>query len=168
MTMRDETAMRDAGEARAYYRGAAARAVELVMPMLEAAMRDTRIGESGFLHVVVMDPLARPGGCRFEEAVLYEASVGDRAAWDADYAAYARDKAELSWRTGLDGHAVCSTHAHLLQPGDAGLWGSVCRDGLVVGVSGVQPWYDEAFAGMVACAFKAVLKDYRLRPGGAG
>ena len=42
-------------------RDAAAQAVRLALPMLEAARADTRVGESGFLHVVVMNPLARPG-----------------------------------------------------------------------------------------------------------
>jgi len=147
----------------AYYRGAAARALELTLPMLRAAIGDTRVGESGFLHVVVMDPLKTPANARFEDAVLYEESVGDRSAWDADYAAFARGKAALSWRTGQDSHAVCSTMAHLLRPEDTALWGSVWHEGIIVGVSGAQPWYDEAFAGAVAHAFKAVLKDYRLR-----
>jgi len=150
----------------AYYRGAAARALELIRPMLEAAVRDTRVGESGVLHVVVMDPLQTPANADFLDAILYEESVGrDPASWDADYAAFAREKAELSWRTGLDGHAVCTVAAHLLLPGDAARWGSVWHDGIIVGVSGAQPWYDEAFAGAVAHAFKAVLKDYRLREG---
>ncbi|WP_144639465.1 hypothetical protein [Bordetella genomosp. 13] len=164
---RDDTHL-DAVEegAAAYHRAAAVRAVELVMPMLRAAVTDDRIGESHCLHVVVMHPLKTPSNATFEEAVLYEESVGDRAKWDADYAAFARGKAALSWRTGQDSHAVCTTVAHLLRPEDTALWGSVWHEGIIVGVSGAQPWYDEAFAGAVAHAFKAVLKDYRLRQAG--
>ncbi|SAI06912.1 Uncharacterised protein [Bordetella ansorpii] len=160
---RDERVPDAGDESATYHRGAAARAVELVMPMLRAAVADGRIGDSQCLHVVVMHPLKTPGNATFEEAVLYEASVGDRDRWDADYAAYARGKAALSWRTGQNSHAVCTTVAHLLRPEDTALWGSVWHEGIIVGVSGAQPWYDEAFAGAVAHAFKAVLKDYRLR-----
>lgn len=139
-------------------REAAARAVAMVMPMIVAAMADPRVGESGFLHIVVMDPGARPGVDAPEDAILYEESVGDRAAWDADYAAYARAKAGISWRTGLDSHTVCETRPHLLRPADGTVWGSVVVDGIVVGVSGANPWFDEAFAGAIAYAFKAECK----------
>jgi len=139
-------------------REAAAEAVRLVMPMIERAMTDPRVGESGFLHIVIMDPAARPGVDAPEQAILYEESVGDRAAWDADYGAYARAKAAISWRTGLDSHIVCETRPHLLRPADGTVWGSVCVEGIVVGVSGANPWYDEAFAGAIAHAFKALAK----------
>lgn len=136
-------------------REAAARAVAMAMPMIEAAMADRRVGESGFLHIVVLDPAA-DRTASFEEAVLYEHSVGDRAAWDADYAAYARAKAAISWRTGMPSQVICETRPHLLRPSDGTVWGSACVDGIVVGVSGANPWYDEAFAGAVAHLFKAV------------
>ncbi|KDD23091.1 Uncharacterised protein [Bordetella bronchiseptica] len=75
---------------------AAARAVDRVRPLIDAALACRAMGESGFLHVVVMDPLA--AGLPFEQAVLYEESFGDTRRWDADYGAYARRKAALSWR----------------------------------------------------------------------
>ncbi|MBO9353816.1 hypothetical protein GG851_07395 [Bordetella petrii] len=148
----------DIGAGRAAFadRATAVRAVALVMPMIVAGMTDRRVGESGFLHIVVMDPAACPATDPFETAILYEESVGDRAAWDADYAAYARAKAAISWRTGLASQAVCETRPHLLRPADGTVWGSVCVEGIVVGVSGANPWYDEAFAGAIAHAFKAI------------
>lgn len=54
---------------------AAARAVDRVRPLIDAALACRAMGESGFLHVVVMDPLA--AGLPFEQAVLYEESFGD-------------------------------------------------------------------------------------------
>jgi len=159
--MRDDTGR---GAAAYACRDTAARAVALVMPMIRAAMRDPRVGESGFLHIVVMDPGARPGTDAPEDAILYEESVGDREAWDADYAAYARAKAAISWRTGLDSHTVCEARPHLLRPGDGTVWGSVVLEGIVVGVSGANPWFDEAFAGAIAHAFKAEAKARRQAP----
>ena len=82
------------------HREAAEQAVQLAMPMLEAARADRRVGESGFLHVVIMDPQTRPADGDFESAILYEKSIGDTSRWDADYGAYARAKARLSWRGG--------------------------------------------------------------------
>ncbi|CAM3979491.1 GAF domain-containing protein [Bordetella tumbae] len=142
-------------------RDAAVQAVRLARPMLDAALSDTGVGESGFLHVVVMNPLAKPGGCDFADAILYEESIGNPEEWDADYGAFARGKARLSWRTGLPSHEVVALKPHLLQAKDGTVWGSVCLDGIVVGVSGANPWFDEAFATAVAALFKAVVHGRR-------
>jgi hypothetical protein len=136
---------------------AAQAAVDLALPTISRAMTDPAAGDSGCLHIVVMDPLALPGSGGFEVAVLYEHSV-NRENWDADYAGFARAKAELSWRTRLDSHAVQALHPQLLAPGDTLLWGGVCLDGLVIAVSGMQPWYDEALAGVIACCLRAIAK----------
>lgn len=32
----------------------------------------------------------------------------------------------------------------------------VCMESIVVAVSGMQPWYDEALAGVVACFLRAI------------
>jgi hypothetical protein len=143
-------------------RDTAARAVRLVMPMITSAMASREAGDSGFLHVVVMNPLMSAGTAAFEEAILYEESLGDREQWDADYAAYARGKAWMSWRSGLDGHRVCDIAPQCLTEGEKPLWGSVSIDGVVVGVSGAYPWFDEAFAGAVAYAFIACIKEARF------
>jgi hypothetical protein len=59
----------------------------------------------------------------------------------------------------MDGHAVQELHPHLLSAGDTVLWGSVAVDGIVVGASGANPWYDEAFAGTVAMCLRAIAKS---------
>jgi hypothetical protein len=132
--------------------------VALALPMIDAAMQLAEIGESGFLYIVVMDPGVGPGDGSPTDAILHEHAIGDRAQWDADYAAFARAKAFLSWRTGLDSHVVQTRYPHLLRAGETSLWGSVCLDGICVGVSGANPWYDEAFAGAVACNLRALVK----------
>ena len=81
-----------------------------------------------------------------------------RAAVELVLPAFARAKARVSWRTGRDSHDVLTPAPHRLEPGDTLLWGSVCVDGIVVAVSGMQPWYDEALAGMVACGLRAIAK----------
>ena len=120
-------------------RRVASKAVELSLPLIENAMRDKSYGDSGFLHIVVVDPQVNSG--RFEDAILHEHSVGDRAKWDADYAWYARGKAELAWRERRDNSK-----------------GAVCVDGLVVGASGAFEPFDQAYAGVVAMWIRALAR----------
>lgn len=137
---------------------AARAALDMALPMIEAAMRDEQVCGSGFLYIVVMDPALGPADARFEDAVLLEHAIGDRSGWDADYAAFARAKASVSWRSGQDAHRVQTSAAHGLRAGDSLLWGSVCLDGIVVAVSGAHPWYDEAFATAIAANLRAIAK----------
>ena len=123
------------------------------------AGRRERVSGGGFLHIVVLDPTARPERVSFDQAVLLEHSVGERERWDADYAGFARAKARLSWTHGLDSHGLQTLRPHLLRPGDSLLWGGVCLDGIVVACSGAHPWYDEAFATAVAAALRALAKE---------
>lgn len=139
-------------------RASAERAVQMSLPMIAEAMKDSSVCGSGFLYIVIMDPALNPCNARFKEAVLYEHAIGDRDAWDADYGEFARAKARVAWRTGMDGHKVQELHPHLLTARDTVLWGSVVLDGIVVGVSGAHPWYDEAFAGTIAACLRALGK----------
>ena len=149
-------------------RATAQQAVSLVAPMLEQARQNKAIGESGFLHAVIVDPARQPGDCNFEQAILCEHSAGDRAKWDADYAAFARAKAKLAWRTGMSSEMAQMRYPHLLVEGDTLLWGSVNLDGIVVGVSGANPWYDEAFAGALAYCLRAAARARREQAAAAG
>lgn len=149
-------------------RDAAEKAVRLSLPLIQEAMQLKEVGESGFLYIVVMDPLRGPQSCAFEEAILYEYAVGDREKWDADYAGFARAKARIAWRTGMDSHLVQELRPHLLAAGDTVLWGSVVVDGIVVGVSGANAWYDEAFAGVVGMCLRAVAKGRIAEERGKG
>lgn len=141
---------------------AAREAVSMVLPMLQTGIQNRTVGDSGFLYIVIMDPALDPSMTDFEHAVLYEHAVGDRNDWDADYAKFARDKARVCWRTGRDGHYVRHVAPQLLRRSDTGIWGGVWIDGVVVGVSGAQPWYDEAIAASIAHFLKAVAKARAL------
>jgi hypothetical protein len=137
---------------------AAQRALHSVLPMLEPAVRDPSVCGSGFLYIVVMDPALGPADADFDAAVLLEHAIGDRARWDADYAAFARAKARLSWTSGADTSAVQAAYAHRLREGDSLLGGGVWLDGIVVGVSGAFAWYDEAFALCIAAQLRAIAR----------
>lgn len=139
-------------------RAMAEQAVSLALPMIDAALDSREAGASGFLYVVIMKPGFTPLHGTFADATLYEHARGDPANWDADYRGFARAKAQLSWKTGMDTHAVQQLKPHLLARGDTLLWGSVVLDQIIVAASGADPWYDEAFAGSIAMCLRAVAK----------
>lgn len=131
-------------------------AVELCLPMINAAMDSREAGASGFLYIVIMRPGFTPFHGSFKDAILYEHAVGDTSKWDADYGVFARGKAEVSWRTGMDSRLARETRPHLLAQGDSLLQGGVVLHELVVAVSGADPWFDEAFAGSVIMTLRAL------------
>lgn len=137
---------------------AARRAIELSTPLLGAACRDRALGDSGYLHVVIMNPLRTPADGPFDDAVLLEASFGDDDADDALYAGFARAKAALSWRARRDGFDVQYSHPQCLRAGDTTLGGGVWLDGIVVAASGCHAVFDEALSGAVAMCLRGVLK----------
>ena len=118
-------------------------AVAMALPLIDRCMRDPAYGDSGFLHIVVMDPHAAPG-VPFEQAILHEHSVGDRSRWDADYAAFARAKAKESWTKRADNPK-----------------GAVFLDGIVVGASGAFETFDQAYSGVVAMCLRALARHRR-------
>ncbi len=138
---------------------AAREAVELALPSIEKAFQREGVSGERVLHIVVMDPAVQPGEAAFEDAILYERSVGDPRKWQADYRSFARAKAALAWRAGCDTHLIQELRPHLLRPGETLLWGSAWRDGLVVGASGAHPWFDEAFANAVAGFLLAIAQE---------
>jgi len=150
-------------------RTAAEQAVRMALPMIEQAMQDERVSGSGCLAIVVMDPALGPAdGVDFDDALLVEHALGDRTRWDADYAGFARAKARLAWTNALDSHRVQNARAHALREGDSLLWGSVCLDGIVVGVSGAHPQWDEAFATAIAANLRAIAKQRHAGAAAAG
>ena len=139
-------------------RVAALCAVDAALPSIERLLAEPGVSGEGVLCIVVMDPALTPADAAFDEAVLLEYAVGERAKWAADYATLARAKARLSWCAGADCAALQTTAAHRLRGGDTLLGGAVCLDGIVVAASGSEPWYDEAFALCVAAHLRASAK----------
>lgn len=137
---------------------AARQAIDMALPMIEPALRDPSVCGSGFLVVVVLDPGIAPGQASFDDAVLVEHCIGERSRWNADDAGFARAKARLAWQHGVDSCRVQNTRPHALHKGDSLPWGSVCLDGIVVGVSGAEAWWDEAFTTAVAANLRAIAK----------
>ena len=91
----------------------------------------------------------------FKENCLLVTGFGDPDAWELDYERIALSKAEKSVRTGISSAVV---EPHYFREGDTPYWGSVALDGIVVGCSGVEGFYDEMFSMWIAAAIKALCK----------
>lgn len=135
---------------------AARRAVAFAQPAIEAALRLPEISGLGVLHIVVLDPVVTPSVGTFDQALLFEHSIGERERWDADYQGFARAKARLSWRHGMDSRRLQLLEPHRLDANESLLWGGVHVDGIVVAASGAMPAWDEAFAFSVAGYLRSI------------
>ncbi|MEX2008344.1 MAG: hypothetical protein WD850_02575 [Candidatus Spechtbacterales bacterium] len=94
--------------------------------------------------------------------LYYELAFGNPAEWPHDFQAISRSKVLQV----CQGRHDSGTDAlpHMLFPGDTPYWAAVKRYGLVVGFSGVQPYFDRMIAGMVlemivALAYDAWMKS---------
>lgn len=130
-------------------------ALEAVTPAIAAQLASPEVSGRGVLYVVVLDPGHPCRSAADEPRVLHEHALGDRDRWDVDYADYARRKARLSWRHGMDSRQLQLLSSHRLLAGEESLWGSVWLDGLVVAASGAFPVWDECFCLMVAAQLRA-------------
>jgi hypothetical protein len=92
-------------------------AMRMALLMIQPSCKDKNVCGAGFLSIIVMKPGLDPRDTPFEEAILLEHAVGDKDEWDADYAAYAKAKARLSWETGLDGSVVQALQPQRGLPG---------------------------------------------------
>ena len=138
--------------------GSVARALDALEPCIAAMIADESVSGEHAMHIVVMDPGAPPERVPFESAILVERSIGNPAAWKADYAHYAQAKARLAWREGASTAAIVEDAPARLRDGDLLVEGAVCRHGWIVAASGAHPWYDTAFAAMAIELVNATLR----------
>jgi hypothetical protein len=116
------------------------------------------------LHVVILVPsiedrrdenFSNYPDYPIKPTVLYEHSLGDKEEWPWAFDEIARSKALQLWR-GQNTDGNTDSMPHLLFPDDTPYWGGVKRHGLVVACSGVQSYFDQMIAGMIADALKAL------------
>ncbi|WAC72170.1 hypothetical protein OU995_21800 [Roseateles sp. SL47] len=134
----------------------AQQAARAVQPAIEAQLLRPEVSGLGVLHLVVLDSAPTVLDGPTEPRSLYEHSIGDRARWDVDYADYARRKARLSWRHGMDSRRLQLLQPHRLRSDDSLLWGGVNLDGIVVAASGAFPIWDECFSMLLAVQLRAL------------
>ena len=130
-------------------------AIAMLRPVVEAAIADTAVSADRALVIVVLDgPGTQPN------APLAEYTFGNAGNTRVDYGAYARDKAQLAARERTDTSVLREREA-AHRSIDLPLVGGVHRKGLTVGVSGAQPWFDEAFGVIVVEIIHALVEQRR-------
>lgn len=128
-----------------------------VLPGIFTAFQGKHVNKEA-LHVVAL----RPGVPFHPDAdlpVMFERSF-NKGTWKNPYDLFARGKARITWRTRRSSRDIVLNAPHLLMPGDPTFWGSVILDDIIVGVSGVESYFDEMFAMMTAAAIKAEASHY--------
>lgn len=141
--------------ARAKLEQTVGQAIQLVTPQIKRFM-ETGITE----HRQACSIVIAYRGFPWENgsAILIEEDVNEP---EPEKRKIARSKAHLSHRRNLP---TCDIELHERQAGDTQYWGSVVASpiGLVVAISGLQPWYDELFSWWIEAAVIALLKDAGL------
>ncbi|MDC7219125.1 MAG: hypothetical protein PQJ59_04230 [Spirochaetales bacterium] len=130
----------------------AEQAYELLEPSIKKLLKEKAKRED--MHIVVMNPAVKPWEASFEEAILAEFSLTDKSGWANPYDDLARGKAKQAWRDGKS-----NVHKHLIAPatlktGDVAFYGSFEHEGVIVGASGVEGWYDVLVCGLMAVAIQ--------------
>jgi len=134
-------------------------AVELVKPAIERLFERTNRKE---LHIVVMNPALKPWESSFEDAVLYEESLGTPSEWTAPFDLFARKKAQQAWREGAANMTTQTLHPASLRQDDVLFYGSFVYGNVVVACSGVEQWFDMLVSGWIAVAIEQLaIHDYQ-------
>ncbi|MGI9947351.1 hypothetical protein [Vibrio hyugaensis] len=134
-------------------------AVELVKPSIERLFERTNRKE---LHIVVMDPRIKPWESSFNEAILYQTSLGTPEEWTIPFDEFACNKAHQAWRNSRPNIHNQTTQTSSLQENDLLFFGSFVHGDVVVACSGVEQWYDMLVSGWIAVAFEQLcMSEYQ-------
>ena len=118
-------------------------AIELMMPSIDKLFERTNRKE---LHIVIMNPQLKPWETSFDDAILYERSLGTPASWSIQFDQLARKKAQQAWRESTSNIHLQSLHPASLRDDDLLFYGSFVYGNIVVACSGVEQWYDMLIA----------------------
>jgi len=123
-------------------------AITILRPSIEEFMRKHKYVA---LAIVVLDPLADP---KADEFIVWEGVIGeqDKSKWpDNDRFDYnAREKALISFRTGLPSHAVQRLYPHLYKESDFKYGGSSVFEKIITGSSGFDQNHDLMWSNAVS------------------
>lgn len=134
-------------------------AVDLVKPSIEKLFERTNRKE---MHIVVMDPQVKPWESSFEDAILYQTSLGNPQEWTIPFDHFARKKAQQAWRNSTANMNTQTLHTSSLREDDLLFYGSFVYGDVVVACSGVEQWYDMLVSGWIAVAIEQLsMSEYQ-------
>ncbi|MGV3000867.1 hypothetical protein [Vibrio sp.] len=134
-------------------------AIDVVTPSIEKLFERTNRKE---LHIVVMNPELKPWESSFENAILYEKSLGKPETWTIPFEQLARQKAKQAWRNSVANINAQTQHPASIREGDILFYGSFVYGNIVVACSGVEQWYDMLISGWIAVAIEQItMSEYQ-------
>lgn len=136
----------------------AEQALALALPTIEALMESHTARK--LMDVVMLGP---NGEILLERCIGPDAAKPEFAALRQDFAEIARSKAAIHYRTGRPSREVHDRAPHLLLVGDTVYGGSAAYEGLIVAGSGVQDYFDETIAAILAATFWGLIKARQAR-----
>ncbi|WP_299689090.1 hypothetical protein [uncultured Vibrio sp.] len=136
-------------------------AVEVVTPSIERLFERTNRKE---LHIVVMNPHLKPWEATFEEAILFETSLGNPESWTIPFNQLAKKKAQQAWRESTSNVQLQQLHPSALREEDLLFYGSFVYGNIVVACSGVEQWYDMLISSWIALAVEQLtMHEYQTQ-----
>jgi hypothetical protein len=138
----------------------AEQALEILSPSIN---RLFGYSEKDGFHFIILNPAFERWSVKdVESAILLERFLGNNDG-KHNYREIALSKAGQAWRVGTSNAFVQSFAPALLEEGDTPYAGSFVCNGLVVAVSGLQPYFDELVANWIACTIQQVCQHHRQR-----
>ncbi len=118
---------------------------------------------SGF-HFIILDPASKRWEVEEDtaSAILLEGFLGSNDK-KHDYRKIALSKAMQAWRVEMPNAFIQSFAPALIEEGDTPYAGSFVYNGLVVAVSGLQPYFDGLVSMWIACTIQQVRQHHRQR-----
>jgi hypothetical protein len=137
------------GESFSLDKALAKKAVEMARPSIIKAIQQ-EIFKRKCLSICILDPKSGE--------VVYSEDIGKNETGH-DFKKIARSKAKISYREKVDTLIVREQRTCFLEPGETTYQGGVYFRGYVVGVSGVEPWFDEMIALWIAAPLQALCRN---------
>ena len=122
------------------------KAIEIVMPAIRTCM-EGKIFKRKCLSICVLEPK--------KGKVLHTENIKDEE-WDHDFEKIASSKAKVSYKGKTDTALISLRKPWSFEVGDTIYPGGVYYKGLVIGVSGVEPYFDEMIANWIIFAIKGL------------
>ncbi len=139
-------------------REVALEAIGLVAPAIEAYFRGPNATRRALAVVVGV----KNAGTSLGEVFLAEYNFGDLETWEERYDHFAKAKARICLRTGLNSDEAIRNEPYALEPGDITFRGGIVIGTgdvkIVVACSGLASRDDEMFSYMIAHAIIAILR----------
>ena len=139
-------------------REVAEEAIGLVAPAIEAYFRGPNAARPALAVVVGVKNAGTSGGGVF----LAEYNFGEPSTWEKRYDHFAKAKARICLRTGLNSDEAVRNEPFALDPGDITYRGGIVIGSgdikIVVACSGLASRDDEMFAYMIGHAIIAILR----------